>query len=85
MCPKLTSKQREILVGLILGDGHLVTWSKKTYGKKAGTYKLVVLQSDMHKDYLFHLYEIFKPLTKSPPRFYVFSDKRNQAKIYTSL
>ena len=36
---KLTKKQKEILVGLILGDGHLETLNKgKTYRLKSRTF-----------------------------------------------
>ena len=50
----LSKQQKEILVAILLGDGNLET---DNGGK---TYRLGVLQSEQHKEYLFHLYEIFK-------------------------
>lgn len=79
---KLSSTQREVLVGLMLGDGHLAPSTQKHNRDNPSTYKLVILQSDKHKDYVFHLYEIFKELTKTPPKYYEFNDKRNPEKIY---
>jgi len=51
---KLTKTQKQILFGVILGDVHLETQNK---GK---TYRVKFAQSEKHKEYLFHLYEIFK-------------------------
>ena len=79
---KLSLIQREILVGIMLGDGHLVPSTAKHNRSNPATYRLVVLQSDDHKDYLFHLYDIFKDLTLSAPCYYEFSDKRNPGKVY---
>lgn len=73
---KLTQLQCEVLVGILLGDASLQTESN---GK---TYRLRVTQSQQHKEYLFHLYEIFKNLTTSPPKQYVFTDPRNPGKQY---
>lgn len=61
----LTRKQREILVGCILGDLHLRTnnngKSFSCYFEQGGPY---------HKEYLFHLYDCFKNLctSKMEPR-----------------
>ena len=74
--PKLTQIQREVLVGILLGDPSLQTFSN---GK---TYRLRVIQSEQHKEYLFHLYEIFKNLTLSPPKQYLWWDFRNPGKQY---
>lgn len=51
---KLTKSQREILIGVILGDAHLETQDNKQ------TYRIKFAQSVAHKPYLDHLYEIFK-------------------------
>ena len=72
--PKLTQIQREVLVGILLGDPSLQTFSN---GK---TYRLRVTQSEQHKEYLFHLCEVFKNLTLSPPKQYLWSDSRNPGK-----
>lgn len=53
----LSPVQREILVGTLLGDAHLRA------NKKKSKYQYVVLQSGAHKEYVFHLYEIFKNYT----------------------
>jgi hypothetical protein len=59
---KLSSLQKDVLIGLMLGDGHL---ESQTFGR---TYKLLVEQSGTkHKDYLMHLYEIFKPFVLREP------------------
>jgi hypothetical protein len=58
----LSKDQREILIGTLLGDAHLETQNS------GRTYRLKLSQSDAHKAYLFHMYEIFKNLTKTPPR-----------------
>ena len=53
---KLTSEQREITVGLLLGDGHLET---RTEGR---TYRLKVEHSEEQLDYTLWLYNVFKNL-----------------------
>ena len=59
---KLSALQREIIVGLLLGDGCLESQNKGT------TYRLKVEQSAKHKPYVDHLYEVFKDWVVSPPR-----------------
>jgi len=66
-----------VLIGLLLGDGNLTPNTHKT------RYSLRILQSDQHREYVFHLYEIFKDFTITPPKKYVFTDKRFPGKIYT--
>jgi len=63
----LSIKQQNILIGLLLGDGHLE--------KQKGSinYRLKIHQNDRHKEYVFHLYEIFQDITKTPPRSKVVS------------
>ena len=58
----LTSKQKEILIGLMLGDGHLETQNN---GK---TYRLKVEQSMRHKAYVDWLYEQFREWVLTPPQ-----------------
>lgn len=74
---KLSPLQRQVLVGTLLGDAHLRANSKKT------KYQYIVLQSGHHKEYVFHLYEIFKNYTSKPPKEYIFKDKRFPGKTYT--
>lgn len=59
---KLTSEQREILVGVLLGDAHLETQNR------GRTYRVKFEQSEKHKEYLWHLYEVFKNWVLSPPQ-----------------
>ena len=60
---KLTKSQREILIGVILGDAHLETQDNKQ------TYRIKFAQSVAHKPYLDHLYEIFKDWVLTPPKY----------------
>lgn len=60
---RLTPLQRDIIIGLMLGDGHLETLNN------GRTYRLIVEQSEkLHADYLLHLYEVFKPFVLTPPK-----------------
>lgn len=55
---KLTKEQHEILVGGLLGDLSL---------SKIGKYSRLVVEQK-NKEYLFHLYEIFKDFVRTPPK-----------------
>ena len=59
---KLNLLQKKILPGILLGDAHLSTQDK---GK---TYRLHIYQSVKHKEYVFHLYHIFKEWCLSEPQ-----------------
>ena len=59
---KLNRTQREVLVGLLLGDGHLET---QNGGR---TYRLKVEQSGQHQAYVQHLYELFQAWVLTPPQ-----------------
>jgi len=59
---KLTRKQRDVLVGLLLGDGHLET---RNNGK---TYRLKIEYSNKNKEYCDHVYEVFQEWVLTPPR-----------------
>ena len=59
---QLTEEQREVLVGLLLGDGCLET---SNHGR---TYRLKIEQSDQHRSYLFHLHNLFSEWTLAEPR-----------------
>lgn len=65
---ELTQQQREILFGGLLGDLSL---------RKIGKFSRLVLEQK-NKDYLFHLYEIFKPFVRTPPK------QRLQKRLKTS-
>ena len=74
---KLSSEQCDVLVGILLGDASLQTESK------GNTYRLRICQGEEHKEYLFHLYNLFKNLTSSPPIKNSSTDKRT-GKTYVS-
>ena len=74
---KLSLKQCQVLVGILLGDASLQTES----GGK--TYRLRICQGEKHKEYLFHLYDLFENFTKSPPIKNSSIDKRT-GKTYVS-
>lgn len=59
---KLSRDQHEVLIGILLGDANLQTESR------GRTYRLRVSQAEQNRDYLFALYEIFKPMVSTPPR-----------------
>jgi hypothetical protein len=58
---KLSSIQKEVLHGTLLGDACL-EWSKD---HRAARIKFE--QSGRHRDYLFHLHELFRPFVKGEP------------------
>lgn len=58
---KLSKLQKQVLIGVILGDAHLETQTKRK------TYHVKFCQSDLHKDYLFHLYELFSSCSGTVP------------------
>ena len=58
----MTKKQKEIIVGKILGDGHLET---QTYER---TYRLKIEHSLKQKEYVDYLYEELKSLCQSSPK-----------------
>jgi hypothetical protein len=59
---KLSPLQRDIIMGQMLGDGHLESLTK------GRTWRLLVEQSkEKHGDYLMHLYEVFKPFVLKGP------------------
>lgn len=58
----LSEKQKEIVIGLMLGDGCLETQNN------GQTYRLKIEQSLLHKDYVDWLYGELKNLTLTEPR-----------------
>jgi len=59
----LTDIQKEVLVGTLLGDASIPFRNK---GQKP-VYNVKFEQGTMHKDYVYHLYDIFQNFTGSPP------------------
>ena len=74
---RLTKRQREILIGTLLGDGHLET---RTRGN---TYRLRVEHSEKQKEYLFWLYEQFKEWVPQEPKRKVRTDGRVSYEMVT--
>jgi len=60
--PKLSPELKDVLIGTLLGDCSLQTY---THGR---TWRARFLQSDQHRDYLFHLYELYKDYVGTPPK-----------------
>lgn len=58
---KLTQIQKDLLFGTLLGDGNLFT---ETHGR---SWRYRAIHKSEHKDYLFHKYEILKPLCGTAP------------------
>lgn len=59
---ELSDYQREILIGLLLGDGHLETQNN------GRTYRLKIEHSHLQKEYADWLYQIFKDWILTPPQ-----------------
>lgn len=59
---KLSDLQRDVLVGLLLGDAHLET---QNGGR---TYRLKVEYSASEHEYVDHLYDLFKEWVLTPPQ-----------------
>ena len=73
----LTKRQRELIIGLLLGDGHL---EKRPGGD---TYRLRVEHSEAQKEYLFWIYNEFKEWVPSVPKQKVRSDGRISYEMVT--
>nr|BBH42945.1 LAGLIDADG homing endonuclease [Marophrys sp. SRT127] len=60
----LNDEQKQVLIGTLLGDGHLET---RNDGK---TYRFKFAQSNLHKAYLFHVlyHHVFRNLTLTAPK-----------------
>lgn len=59
---KLTDVQREVLVGLLLGDAHLETQNR------GRTYRIKLEYSSTHSEYASHLYDLFREWVFTPPQ-----------------
>ncbi len=67
---KLTTRQREILVGTLLGDGHL---ESQNNGR---TYRLKIEHGIAQREYVMWLYEEFKDWVRTKPRVRTRKDGR---------
>lgn len=75
----LSSQSKEILVGLFLGD---------LYARKrslTGNARLEFAQGVIHKDYLLHLYDLFKMYCSAEPKVNNHSPHKLTGKSYTSV
>lgn len=61
LCP-LSRTLKEILFGSLLGDTNLQTYSNGT------SWRAKFIQSEQHKEYLFHLYYKFQSYVRTPPK-----------------
>jgi hypothetical protein len=68
---KLNDTQREILVGVLLGDAHLETQNR------GRTYRLKFEYSIKQYEYANHLYELFKEWIITPPQLKIDGTHRN--------
>lgn len=66
--------QKQVLIGLLMGNGGLQTLN---HGK---TYRFRFVQSEVRKNYLFHIYKIFQEYVRTPPR--EMYDSRLSGKVY---
>lgn len=77
----LTKTQKEIITGLMLGDGCIQNSNRKGKGNVRITMNRVLTD----KEYMFYLYEYIKNLCNSKPSEYEVFDKRTQKTYYSSI
>lgn len=76
----LSDVQKEVLIGVLLGDAYL------SRPKPSHNTKLVFDQSNsLHKEYLLHLYDVFEPLTNMKPKITNRKADPRTGKIYNSI
>lgn len=68
---KVTSHQKDLIIGTLLGDGNLSTNSPQGV-----TWRYRALHKGDHKEYLFYKYKILKNFVGKGPKFYEFYDDR---------
>jgi len=66
--------KKDVIIGTLLGDSSMSIRSGKPH------YSIKFEQGEMHKEYIFHLYEIFKAYVGSPPT-YRYIDKAQTRKV----
>lgn len=71
---KLTARQREVLIGLMLGDAHLETQNK------GRTYRLKIEQCEAHLAYVNHLYQLFAVWVRTPPQIKVVESRGHMSR-----
>nr|QWC53673.1 LAGLIDADG homing endonuclease [Rhizoctonia solani] len=75
----LTDELKQILVGLLLGDAHI---QKHKLGINP---RLVFVQGLINKDYLLHLYDLFKTYSPQEPTISDMSPHRRTGKVYSKI
>src|SRR4051812_34556981 len=75
----LSKIQKEILIGTLLGDSNL-----QTFSKNRNTYRLRYLQKASQIEYINHLYEIWKDWVLTSPKLSNYLDKRTN-KVYSRI
>lgn len=70
---ELSNDQRDTLIGLLLGDGHLET---QNGGR---TYRLKIEQSLKHLAYVNHLYHLFEAWVQTPPQIKFVSSRGHKS------
>lgn len=73
----IPSSTDEILIGLLLGDVHVSKVNTKNS-------RFLFEQGEVHRDYLFHLYDLFKDYCKTEPKISSRFDKRTN-KTYSRV
>ena len=71
---KLTNKQKDLIIGSLLGDGHI--------DRRENQPMFIVSHAENQKDYLFWKYNILKDFCNIPPVYYECSKKEFNGKLY---
>lgn len=74
---KLSSLQKQTLIGILLGDGCLETQNN------GRTYRLLIAQSEQHALYCDHLYSLFSKWVLTPPKISTHSNGLKVKKFKT--
>ena len=74
---KLSSLQKQTLIGILLGDGCLETQNN------GRTYRLLIAQSEQHAFYCDHLYSLFSKWVLTPPKISTHSNGLKVKKFKT--
>ena len=76
---ELPENLKEILVGLLLGDLFIQSQSK------SGNVRLFFEQGIIHKDYLYHLFDLFKSYCSTEPKGYTRAPDKRTGNSYSRL
>jgi hypothetical protein len=71
---KLSQQQKDLLIGTLLGDGHLASSPKGV----SHSWRYRAIHKKKHQLYLFHKYEILEPFCKSTPVYAEVFDNRTK-------